>query len=177
MDCEWLWLEDEAETVADLMEGLRDKARVRAFHHIPELTRHLRKIRRDVEAGQIRIGLILDVMITGAPRILRPAGWVESMKEEDVLATNDGYEAGLVFYEKMVLGEDGARAVIHPPPPVLFLTVMHKDSSDIQGILTRIMQKWAKCAGTETRNAKVSFLTKWEVDPSSLLNELHRLEG
>jgi len=173
---EWLWLEDEGETVADFKAAAKEVAVVRNFNRIPDLTRYLLEVRPQIEAGSLSIGFILDVMIQGSHAVTRPQGWYGGGRELAFYA-NHGLEAGLVFYEQLILGKgEGAKALMKPLPPVVFLTVMHSDSASIQERLDEIRQRWANVRGVELEDARVRFMRKWDSDASGLAVTLQAWE-
>lgn len=174
MAVQWLWLEDELATVSDFKAVVEQVARVRMFQRIPEMVRYLLENRQSLEAGETPIGLILDVMIQGAHGLIRPKTWFGGASEA-VFYSNHGFEAGLIFYEKFIIG-DGPVPLFNPLPPVIFLTVMHGDSAVLERRLDRIREQWAKANGTSLDGARVQFVRKWDIDGQKLLKILKSWE-
>lgn len=172
----WLWLEDEEDTVADFKAAVEAGVQVESFERIQDLTRYLLNRRSEIEQGKLKIGFILDVMVQGAHAVFRPREWFKDGSEE-TLFTKHGFEAGLIFFEHMILDNGGKRSFLNPPPPVVFLTVMHDDSSDLQGHLSQIKVAWATVSGRcKPEDARVKFVRKWEVSGSDLVDILKAWE-
>jgi len=173
---QWLWLEDEEETVQDLQIGLRKTIDFQTFGRIPDLTRYLLEKRDEIESGSLKIGFILDVMISSAHAVTRPQNWFHEGDEERSFFTNRGSEAGLVFYEKCILAEDVSSTIFDPPPPVLFLTVTHTDRGDFANRLARLKEAWGRAQSVSPDEAKVKWVRKWDIDGTGLAELLQGWE-
>ncbi len=132
---EWLWLEDQQSTVEGTKKTLGDLGVriIDVFSNIARFTTFLVEIKKKDPNRLGRFGLILDVMMMGTPLVASPREWHEGDKELLFRTEGNGTDAGLVFYERVILqmrGPDSEDVTVNwtwsPPPLVLFLTVTEK---------------------------------------------------
>jgi hypothetical protein len=171
----WLWLEDEPATVSDVLTSVFEKLnlKLRKFTSIGELMDYLIQIRGKDPSELLNIGLILDIMIKGAYFVSVPNEWSHGSSINHY-KTNMGYDAGIIFYEKVILNLDGIKSTDkapywNPPPPVIFLTVLAKEK--ISDEINIIKNKWAHYNNVVQSESKVEYLDKWSVD-EILIREL-----
>ena len=157
----WFWLEDLPNTVTDLDAAMVRIARkhgaiIERFEAIPTLQERLLQLSHDTADALREAILILDVMLGGHLFVDCPQEWGEQAPER--YRTNNGYDAGLVFYERLVLD--------HPlepwkgqPPPVVFLTAREFQQAQEQD-LERLRTKWAEAWKVKVDSAKVRWITK-----------------
>ena len=134
------------------------------------------EVREKREHYSRRIGLILDLMIAGAAAVVRPSQSRGALPKA-MFRTNNGYDAGLVYYEKIILGERGTEdGLIYPPPPVIFCSVIHQESAEILSRLFKIRERWASDNGVPIAEAKVMFARKWDFSGESMLDLIRAVD-
>jgi hypothetical protein len=165
----WLWLEDQISTVEDLRSTLTKLGLSMDLYQTPsQLIDYLVDIKISYPDQLKNIGLILDVMLTAQRYITCPVKWYGG-EQPLYLPTQDGYDAGLIFYEKLILGIDISKKPLwNPPPPVLFLTVLHTDFKDTEQRLEVIRTEWARAYSIKPEQARVKWLRKWEANLDTL---------
>jgi hypothetical protein len=165
---DWLWLEDQQATVEDLKDILVNqlKLKMKMIQTPSELINYLINARQN-RSDLSKIGLILDVLLAAQRYIVCPSEWTGD-KSPLYFQTQDGYDAGVLFYEKFVLGLNLSKTPFwSPPPPVLFLTVLHTDFKETEQRLERIRLEWAKLNNVSQELSKVKWLRKWDANFNS----------
>lgn len=167
----WLWLEDQPATVSDLKFTLSKilQLPIEMFFEPASLINELVKLK--IEGGQKlqEVGLILDVLLSAQRYIICPSKW-SGRKDESYSTQHGGYDAGLLLYEKLVLGLNISKTPIwNPPPPVIFLTVIPAEYQEApQKRLSNIKEEWSRANGVEVHAAQVTWLRKWDADEAKL---------
>lgn len=156
----WLWLEDQPNTTEDIRH-LFDKLglTIETFKTPSELTDFLIKKKKDISFFK-NIGFIIDVLMIGTPYIICPQEWCGGDKT-DYYSTNGGYDAGLLFYEKLII-ERRSSEILELPPPAIFLTILHTSFSDVENRLNILKDNWAKEYKITLDNAKIAWVRKWD---------------
>lgn len=157
----WLWLEEAPTTVSDIAYLLTSKGvKTLGFSNPGDLVSFLI---REKQKGLQDYGLIIDVMIKGAQFISAPNSWTGD--DSKINRTENGYDAGIVFIEQIVLNKDGGWHPFwnNPLPPIIFITTLTEDDEVLQRILD-IKQAWAKQMGGNTEDAKIVWWRKWDLD-------------
>lgn len=167
----WLWLEDEGDSVPDRVRSMLESRGVRRFSSIDNLLEYLVPFAQQGNDHTTSFGFILDVMIGGSPAIYRPPS-LSPDRQESIILTDRGFDAGLVFYDEVILVGATEGGLFHPPPPVVFLTVRHTDSRVIQSRLERIKKVWAKSHGVTYRDARVRWVRKSEASEGEIVHYL-----
>ncbi|KJU84972.1 hypothetical protein MBAV_002833 [Candidatus Magnetobacterium bavaricum] len=169
---DWLWLEDQPGTVGDMGLYLtKIGIRYNSYQTPNELINFLCKIKKE-EVPDIlnNYGLILDVLLMGNRYITCPPEWSGGQKTNFFPTDKSGYDGGIAFYERIILGMGIKDSPIwNPPPPVLFLTVLKQGDENIEQRVETIKEKWAiaACDGFIDR-AKVAWLGKWDANEKKL---------
>lgn len=170
MKRQWLWLEDQQETVADFKYQVESKV-VEIFRRPNDLMLELLKRQREDRLGTEPLGLLLDVMLINHPSIAVPGVWHGGDKIAYFPTQRNGYDAGVVFYEKVILAHPTMdNPPILPPPPVIFLTVVQQDFQGLEGRLEGIRTQWAKQRGVDSSIAKVAWIQKWNAQGTKLVD-------
>ncbi len=171
----WLWLEDQPQSNADFSEAFKSRVRVSDFTRVEDLTRQLLELREtdNTENAFSEIGLLLDVMLPSAA-VFVPKEWTGQKEGRTCLTNKGGYDAGLVFYEEVILAAGGF-APSHKvlPPPVVFLTVRQTDSAPIEQRVAGIQSVWAELHSVPARSAMVGTFRKWG-EPLELVELLEK---
>ncbi len=160
----WLWLEDQPNTV----EGIKTyfskfNWEIRPFHTPAELINFLIGIKKKSPNDLKDMRLILDVLLPAQPILTCPSDWCGG-KEPLFIQTEQGYDAGFVFFEKIIMYENAWV----PPPPVIFLTVMPVTDPVIEQRLNNLRLKWSNAHGVSPEAAHIEWLRKWDADEKSL---------
>jgi hypothetical protein len=114
-----------------------------------------------------KVGMILDVLLMGQRFITCPKEWCGG-DETKFMQTQDGYDAGLIFYEKIVMnygGDTDKPKWPGKPPPVVFLTVLLDTTPEIESRLGELQRKWAEIHQVEEKQARVHWINKWDPNP------------
>jgi hypothetical protein len=176
----WLWLEDEPQTVRDIQELIFRGyfMKKNSLFYVPgKLLKKLIEIKNSKRENLNDYALILDIMLKGNPILYSPKSW--NGEEDRNISTDNGSDAGLKFYEKIILniqspkllaGETEINPFWSPPPPIIFLSVLHPDK--VQPKLNEIKSFWAFCHKTTVENTKVAFLNKFDLNYKSMANIL-----
>lgn len=164
----WFWLEDLQDTVSDLERVIMKVASeqhvtVEHFENISELQERLLLLSKSEPDTLGDSLLILDVMLGGHTYIDCPKEW--SGTESTRFRTREGYDAGLVFYEGLVL-KHPLKSWRECPPPVVFLTARQADQEERQH-LDRICEAYAKSCGIDEEQTKVRWISKGESNSTS----------
>jgi len=156
----WLWLDDQPNTVDDIYRELKSNdIRVERFQNPAQLTNYLIKNRDNLDD----FGLILDIMLQGQKLITIPKEWSNEDDNKYKVAHGMGHDAGLLFYEEMVLGLSDGKLYWENPPPVLFMTVIDNRTTSFDNRLYNIKEKWGGYHKLDDiSKAKVSWERKWE---------------
>jgi len=177
----WLWLEDQEDSVDDIAQTLE-----KAEFCIEQCSTPGKLINRLVESAQTDLcnelettGVILDVLLMGQQYITCPKDWCDG-NEDEFFHTKNGYDAGLLLYEKVILPfHPNQRCWKDGPPPVVFLTVLHTHYKDIDKRILALKEVWADRHKIDPKDAKVYWIRKWEVreNPEILVNMLRACES
>ena len=158
----WIWLDDEPTTISDI-RAIQGLPKFELFTSLDSLISFLINCKNQNQLSEY--GLILDVMLKKNLYITIPTEW-SGESELKMYKTNDGYDAGLVFYEKAILYKTKEPGTWwSPPPPVIFLSVMTLSTS-IPERLNLIKQEWSANQTTPCNpsDAKVRWIRKWETE-------------
>lgn len=172
----WLWLEDQYATVSDIESALsKASISVRHFRTPSELVDQLIAWKNTDPSLLESVGLILDVLLMGQRFITCPRQWCGE-EETRHWQTANGYDAGLLFCEKLVMNMGGKSGKPHwmKPPPIIFLTIINTMAADLEQRYYAIRERWAQAHDVETTAAKVKWIGKWQSDPGQELVEALR---
>jgi hypothetical protein len=157
----WLWLEEAPTTVSDIAYLLISKGvKTLRFSNPGDLVSFIIK---EKPKGLENYGLLIDIMIQGAQFISAPNSWTGG--ESKINRTENGYDAGIVFIEQIVLNKDGGWNPFwnNPLPPIIFITTLTEDDEQLQRIIA-IKQAWAKQMGCSIEDSKIAWWRKWELN-------------
>lgn len=174
----WLWLEDQKNTVADLLNEVEQaNLNVKFFQNPSEMINYILDKRKKDNILK-NMGLILDVLLPGQEYITSPAEWL-SGTEPIFYPTKNGYDAGLVFYEKVIMNinqQEEVKPLWSPPPPVLFLTVLHTEHENIEQRINKLKFEWGKINKVEPDKVLVRWVRKWDATNGRLVKLLKEWE-
>lgn len=175
----WLWLEDQISTIIDIKKEIQhSNISVILFPNTGELIQYLIKKKKENPESLKDMGLILDVMLARSIYISCPEKWHRG-KDIAYFPTNRGYDAGLVFYENVIMNigkTDYEGPYWNPPPPVVFLTVLHTDMEKTEQRLNRLRLHWSKENHVKLEKAKIEWLRKNDAVGGELGKLLKRME-
>ena len=174
MERVWLWLEDEPLSSMDIENAIKEvvgEDKIKAFEDINELMEFLIKERKE-GVNLNKYGLIIDIMIAGAFKLLIPESWIGENKYIDTMRGN---KAGLAFVRDFVLAQNkNGKYIWKPPPPIIFVSVLkHSESGLKQDIDREIKDKWENAFKEYLRDknierelkeedVKVGYFNKWD---------------
>jgi hypothetical protein len=162
-----LWLDDDFTTVSVIKTKSIDNKffDFHYFNNIASLIDFLLCYMKDAESSIVNnLIFVLDVNLKGHEYIFCPKSWFGD--HERYFKTNKGYDAGLVFYEKMVACDTlNCAPVIYPMPPVVFLSVMSSEAG-FQERVEFLKVLYAQSHKQSIEFSKVKWMTKWDVDES-----------
>jgi len=167
----WLWLEDQQETVLDFKAKIDSAVPVQHFTSPPAMMRYIRDLSVSDMSALQRLGLILDVMITGNPMFTVPGFWRGDTKAQHY-PTGRGYDTGVVLYERLFCDKASTETgLIELPPPVIFLTVVHLNFEDLSSRFQALREQWASKHKVGVNDARVA----WKRKESSIGTEIAAL--
>lgn len=178
MKRQWLWLEDQQETVADFRHQVESKVSISLFRRPNDLMLELVRRQREGLLEVEPLGLLLDVMLINHPSIAVPGVWHGGEKISYFTTQRNGYDAGVVFYEKVILRHPSMESPpLLPPPPVIFLTVVQQNFQGLEGRLEGIRAKWASEHGIDPSRAQVAWFQKWNAQGVKLVDMIAKWEA
>jgi len=172
----WFWLEDQPETVFDYRTALEKRLTIEHFESPVALTKRLVEVKNERGDQLESVGFLLDVMVTGQQFIMNPPSW-HGGSRTFYYHTDSGHDAGLVFFEKLLLRHpEMSRPPISPPPPVIFLSVMHRDQPRLEERWERLKRNWAREHNCRADEAKIEWVRKWDPDPETIIAKVRAWE-
>lgn len=163
----WLWLDDKRDSIGDLRKIFKDAGInvTKEFESPITLTKYL--INNSRTKGFLSShGLILDCLLYKHNYIICYPGLLNGIKKPLPFKTQkDGHDAGILYYEKVILGLDIPEVdpVWIPYPPVLFLSVIDIDFQENEQRIGGIKRVWMENHNTTIDKAKVEWLSKWDM--------------
>jgi hypothetical protein len=152
-----IWLEDNLTSVQKYTTFVIENMNVNLlqFSTVSQLTKYLNLLKENNSEILSNLLLILDVMATDCYTIPSP---IELGENNKVFGTDNGIDAGLVFYEKYIL-EIGSQENPKFCPPVIFFSAKKVDN-DIIKRLDIIKTYFSKSHKVSMDNCKIKWLTK-----------------
>ena len=185
----WLWLEDEPLNSMDIEMAIMeviDEKNLKTFEDINELMEFLIE-EREKGTDLNKYGLIIDIMIAGAFKLLIPQRWTG--KRDYFVDTMKGNKAGISFVRDFVLAQnESGRYIWKPPPPIIFVSVLRHSESELQQDIDRdIKDKWENAfreylrdkgieRKIEENDVMVEYFNKWD-DTKILKNILKKYKS
>ncbi len=159
-----LWLEDIFSQVGDFEDLLIEKGYVPLkFETISKLIDYLVDLKE--KSRLYDICLILDIMILNTLFIFSPKEW-NGIKDRNYKTMNEGEDAGLLFYEKLILQDAcgifqahniEVKKFLDKPIPVIFLTTIPDDKSN--RVFASLENRWVSIK-SEVKNSY--WVYKWD---------------
>jgi hypothetical protein len=161
----WLWVDDQPSTTEDFQTQLRTSGiSYELFQNPDKLNWYITNFKQK-KLSLAEFGLILDINLTGFNYITCPKEW--STEEKTIFwQTNKGYDAGLIYYEKVILGKP-ENPYWNPLPPVIFLTVVDTGYIVAENRLQELKHFWQKINNKNYSN--VIWIKKWDALNNDIL--------
>jgi hypothetical protein len=171
----WIWLEDQPLSVLDWEEKLKDIGVniIRKFKRPQDLTKYLQENKGKIQ----NTGLIFDCLLLNQTYLTIPKDMIGNNDVLNFKTMGYGHDAGIVYYEKMILGYGIENTVPFwsPLPPIVFLTIIDDDFEEFDERIERIKQNWKEM--NDKNVAHVYHIFKFEPDIEKVKSIFDKIEG